>query len=49
LIDRLVDEITDGADERDGCSTGFRACFLAHSHGAAEVPQATRRPSVRTR
>jgi len=36
LIDCLVDEIRDGADEHDGCSTGIRAGSLTRSHGAAE-------------
>ena len=36
LIDCFVDEIRDGADERDGCSTRIRAGSLARSHGDAE-------------
>jgi len=39
LIDCLVDEIRDGADERGGCSTGIRAGFLTRSHGGAEGPR----------
>jgi hypothetical protein len=39
LIDCLVDEIRNGVDERDSCSTGIRAGFLTRSHRAVEDPR----------
>jgi hypothetical protein len=36
LIDRLGDEIRDGADERAACPAGIRPCLLARSYRAVD-------------